>query len=194
MAKRKRRTTVTNPIEETDDAAVSSADSNAFSSSDLWLSPEEEEYIPTKPYKKAATAIRKKPAKKAAKPKKTPTAGDIPLQRPPEIDSDDVPIPFKGRIGFVGAMTPFYRHTLTNQGMPEHLPAHLEPPDLLFARMHSKYDPEAGGAGYGALAEHRSRQCPGSGEAHTIQRKIRDKVLEDFVTDVSVCEPQGAWV
>ena len=188
MAKRKRSTTATTPFEGTDDV-------DASRSSEFSPSPgEDEDYIPIKP-KKAATALRKKkPAKKAAGPKKPPTAEDIPLERPPETNSDYVPIPFKGRLGFVGTTASFYHHILTNQGMPKHLPAHLESIDLLFANMPPRYDPEARRGGHGIREEPRSHQRPGSSKAHTVQRKVRDKVLADFVRDVSVCESPGAWV
>lgn len=107
MTKRKRSTSAQKPFKGTDDALADPGDVDPDCGSDYFEptgNSEEDEYLPVTSTK--ASKVLRKPPKKGAKSKPCKTGAceggdEPPAEREPQFDSDYVPIPFKGRLGYV---------------------------------------------------------------------------------------------
>ena len=64
------------------------------------------------------------------------------LSRPPPVNSDYLPLPWKGRLGYVCAVFPSHRSTsLTTAGLPLYLPPLLQSPGLHLPNLPNSLNP-----------------------------------------------------
>lgn len=191
MPKRKRITAVgdflTTKVKKHDIAGADESEGEDFDSE---LTPIEEdsqgsnsEPSGNKKSKKKATVTKKKvlgkvipegnPAVSRKDRIKTEDENGDPIIRTPQVNSDYLPLPWKGRLGYVSKLQLFHHpHKLIIPiGMSEYIPPHLEPSNLLLTHLPNIHNPSKGlgceWAGIRRIA--RPPKCVGPGEDDTLE-------------------------